>query len=110
MYADEDTDGNQAKTGEHKDEVKKPPISGQTETKPVTQPKPQWYTVALTAVKEKSSVWDKTLGDTAHGDVVRLRAGKIVQRGAPALLGDDPQIDLEPGAQQRRGLRLAPRD
>ena len=67
MYADEDTDGNQAKTGEHKDEVKKPPISGQTETKPVTQPKPQWYTVALTAVKEKSSVWDKTLGDTAHG-------------------------------------------
>ena len=34
-------------------------------------------------------------GALAHADVVRLRSGEVVHRGAPALRFDDAQIDLQ---------------
>ena len=40
------------------------------------------------------------LGHAAHGHVVRLGAGEVVQRGAEAAGVDHPQVDLDAGAEQ----------
>ena len=45
------------------------------------------------------------LAQAADGDVVRLTAGEVVQRRAVAVLGDDPEIDLEAGPQDHRRAR-----
>ena len=43
----------------------------------------------------------------AQRDVVRLRAGEVLQRGAAALGGDEPQVGLEAAAQQHARLGVA---
>lgn len=65
LYADEDSDGNsptQHATTQASSSATKP-------GKPVPQPlaKP-WYENALEQVRGKSVVWDKRMGDTAHGN------------------------------------------
>ena len=78
LYADEDSDGNsttQHATAQGGSPATKP-------GKPVPQPlaKP-WYENALEQVRGKSVVWDKRMGDTAHGNafigqVIREHVGE----------------------------------
>src|SRR6185436_11665573 len=44
------------------------------------------------------------------GDVVLLRSGQVVEGGAPALRGDDPEVDLDAVAEHDHRLGLAARD
>lgn len=65
LYADEDSDGNSPKqevvvTGK-KPEQKS---AGKAVTQPPSKP---WYENALEQVRGKSAVWDKRMGETAHG-------------------------------------------
>ncbi len=43
----------------------------------------------------------------AQRDVVRLRAGEVLQRGAALVGRDDAQVGLEAAAQQHAGLGVA---
>ena len=45
----------------------------------------------------------------AQRDVVRLRAGEVLQRGAAALGGDQPQVGLEAAAEEHARFRVAVR-
>ncbi len=49
-------------------------------------------------------------GAVAQRDVVRLRAGEVLQRGAEALARHEAQVGLEPAAQQHARLGFAVRE
>jgi hypothetical protein len=48
-------------------------------------------------------------GALAEGDVVRLRAGEVLQERSPLGRLDDPQVDLEPVVQDHGRLGVAER-
>src|SRR5215475_9384565 len=49
------------------------------------------------------------LRELADRDVVRLRAGEVVERRAEALRGNDPDVDLQSALEHHRGPRGAGR-
>ena len=66
LYADEDSDGNSAQqhqTGQSSSSA--PTKPGKSVPQPLAKP---WYDNALEQVRGKSAVWDKKMGDTAHGN------------------------------------------
>ena len=46
----------------------------------------------------------------AERDVVRLRAGEVLKRGAEALARDQTQVRLKPALEQHARLRVAVRE
>lgn len=76
VYADEDADGSDPHSASSQTTVKK-----ETAKKPTEQTAVPWYETALAAVKEKSAIYEKPLGETAHG-------GAFIKKILEAHVGD----------------------